>query len=140
MECWGVEFLDDGDYGKTTPIPKEPWHKYEDAFLLPIKYVRSIADKRYLHEMVNTHRSYIDALIRDISQNGLMEPITLMLTSSMMLFLYDGNHRFLAFDHMYGDAGQVPVRIEIVQTKGPSAGMQLKPFMGEFIEQIAKKF
>ena len=63
---------------------------------VPIEVIYSISDQKYIKNITNAHRAYIDSLAIDINQNGLEAPGILELHLNNILTLQDGNHRLLA--------------------------------------------
>ena len=104
FDCWGSEFLDDGNYGHDIRI----YNNSNNLKYLPISLIEKAIDKKYIAEIVMKDKSYINELIYSISQNGILEPGKLTY-DDQKIRLSDGNHRFLAAKEL--DLKMFPVEL-----------------------------
>lgn len=112
MQYWGLEFVDDGCYGKQTPVI-EPWRAYENVFQLPLRYIRdNLSDKHLTGDIATKERKRIQALQLDIWENGLQQPLLIQYDMYGNALLKDGHHRLLALEYLYGENCMVPVTLE----------------------------
>jgi len=91
FDCWGSEFLDDGNYGHSVSIHTSS----NNLKYVPISLIEKATDKKYIAEIVFKDREYIEELIYSINDNGIMNPGKLTFDNEKIR-LTDGNHRFLA--------------------------------------------
>ena len=98
MQHWGIEFLDDGCYGKQLN-PKINEYTEKKYSYIPTSFVNEIADQKYLRDITRTDKDIISNLIVSISRVGFLEPGWIVYDESSVR-LKDGNHRLIAALHL----------------------------------------
>jgi hypothetical protein len=97
QEWWGIEFLEDGSYGKilNKSSSPNPILDNQDFIYLSTDLLYFIADKRYLAEITVKDKDIINSLVDSISRIGFKESVAVLIGESKIR-LKDGNHRLIA--------------------------------------------
>lgn len=139
MDYYGVEFIDDGAYGKISVVEiSAPWAlSHPHAKLFPIEYIWDISDKKYINKIIKEESEYIELLRSDIIKNGIRLPLTVVYDRAFTLRLQDGNHRLVATKSI-PDYTEIPIVFEHVK-KITAPGINVEELLPTFVYEHAKK-
>lgn len=80
---------------------KDPWKsnkQYKDIFLVPRIFLETITQKKQYNYCLITDQEKVFEVKRDINENGLRNPLEIVVDSGGSIVLRDGHHRLLATD------------------------------------------
>lgn len=115
-EYWGCEFLDIENY-----VP--PVEKFKT---LPIAIIRKVVDPSRKAEILAREKEYIDALLKDIRQNGLKQPVEITIAPNGTS-LTEGNHRFICLELLQKE--EIPVIIKTQEEQLKQGGISTYEFI-----------
>lgn len=82
------------------PHEQEPWRQHAGALLLPVSFVRMVADPREQNKILRNEMDQVGELCAQIINLGLQTPVLLKVDSGLRCVLKDGNHRLIAFEQL----------------------------------------
>ncbi len=112
---WGCEYLD-----LEYRVPPEK------RKTLPISIVEKLVDQNRKAEILNNEKSYINALMTDIRQNGLKKPLEITIAPNGAT-LIEGNHRFICLELLKKE--EIPVVIKLQEQNIKQGGIRTYEFI-----------
>jgi hypothetical protein len=126
VDSWGVEFVDDGNYGQLWPS------EIEEEILFPVNLLSKIVDSSYVQEINIKDSGQIFDLMSSISTIGLQHPVIISY-SSTAICLADGHHRYLAFKNL--GYKYIPAKVREVGRLS-NRGISMKSFFRWFVDGL----
>lgn len=104
-ESWGVEFIDDGNYGKPISLSnlKQPWKDtHPHAIEVTAAFLLRLVDPVRLATIRHADTELIDVLREDIWANGLLRPLEVVYDGAGTIRFEDGHHRLEVLQRLPG--------------------------------------